>query len=162
MPFAMCTREKLPFTEFAEHAFTGPTTAFCRELAKRHNMMVAFEDIHRVLFNAISQVINSLFERDDAEVLWNTVVYISHTGAIIGKSRKNHIPRVGDFNEVQHYSSKRSHKIPFTVDLLHGVDTWSSCCGVAVGKHRHEYMLWSSSSTELDGLCAQWSGGEVK
>ena len=26
---------------------------------------------------------------------------ISNTGAVLGKSRKNHIPRVGDFNEVR-------------------------------------------------------------
>ena len=28
------------------------------------------------------------------------VVVISNSGKVIGKSRKNHIPRVGDFNEV--------------------------------------------------------------
>ena len=27
-------------------------------------------------------------------------VVISNTGAVLGKSRKNHIPRIGDFNEV--------------------------------------------------------------
>ena len=27
-------------------------------------------------------------------------VVISNTGKVMGKSRKNHIPRVGDFNEV--------------------------------------------------------------
>jgi len=30
-------------------------------------------------------------------------VVISNSGSVIGKSRKNHIPRVGDFNEVQIY-----------------------------------------------------------
>jgi len=29
------------------------------------------------------------------------IVVISNSGAVLGKSRKNHIPRVGDFNEVQ-------------------------------------------------------------
>jgi hypothetical protein len=28
MPFAFCTRERLPWTEFAESATTGPTTKF--------------------------------------------------------------------------------------------------------------------------------------
>lgn len=28
MPFAFCTRERLPWTEFAESAETGPTTNF--------------------------------------------------------------------------------------------------------------------------------------
>ena len=31
-----------------------------------------------------------------------SAVVISNTGAVLGKSRKNHIPRVGDFNEVTH------------------------------------------------------------
>ena len=34
---------------------------------------------------------------------------ISNTGAVLGKSRKNHIPRIGDFNEVPSISMKRFH-----------------------------------------------------
>ena len=30
------------------------------------------------------------------------LVVISNTGSVMGKSRKNHIPRVGDFNEVSY------------------------------------------------------------
>ena len=36
-------------------------------------------------------------------MLWNTAVVISERGAYLGKSRKNHIPRVGDFNESTYY-----------------------------------------------------------
>ena len=36
-------------------------------------------------------------------MLWNTAVVISESGAYLGKSRKNHIPRVGDFNESTYY-----------------------------------------------------------
>lgn len=32
MPFAFCTREKLPWTEFAESVEDGPTTKFCQEV----------------------------------------------------------------------------------------------------------------------------------
>lgn len=48
-------------------------------------------------------VISSILERDESHggVLWNTAVVISNTGSVLGKSRKNHIPRVGDFNEVR-------------------------------------------------------------
>ena len=36
-------------------------------------------------------------------------VVISNTGAVLGKSRKNHIPRVGDFNEVSYkYTRQKS------------------------------------------------------
>lgn len=39
-------------------------------------------------------------DRDHGGVLWNTAVVISNSGLVMGKTRKNHIPRVGDFNEV--------------------------------------------------------------
>ncbi|KAE8634550.1 hypothetical protein XENTR_v10002347 [Xenopus tropicalis] len=89
MPFAFCTREKLPWTEFAESAEDGMTTKFCQELAKKHNMVI----------------VSPILERDSVhgDTLWNTAVIISNTGAVMGKSRKNHIPRVGDFNESTYY-----------------------------------------------------------
>nr|XP_020833293.1 beta-ureidopropionase isoform X1 [Phascolarctos cinereus] len=89
MPFAFCTREKLPWTEFAESAEDGPTTRLCQKLAKTHNMVV----------------VSPILERDEAhgDVLWNTAVVISNSGAVLGKTRKNHIPRVGDFNEATYY-----------------------------------------------------------
>ncbi|XP_032823649.1 beta-ureidopropionase isoform X2 [Petromyzon marinus] len=74
MPFAFCTRERLPWTEFAESAEDGPTTLFCQER----------DEVHR-------------------DTIWNTAVVISNSGAVLGKTRKNHIPRVGDFNESTYY-----------------------------------------------------------
>jgi len=38
--------------------------------------------------------------RHAVHALLLSAVVISNTGAVLGKSRKNHIPRVGDFNEV--------------------------------------------------------------
>ncbi|KAJ8379529.1 hypothetical protein SKAU_G00003070 [Synaphobranchus kaupii] len=89
MPFAFCTREKMPWTEFAESAEEGPTTRFCQELAKKHNMVV----------------VSSILERDEVrgDTLWNTAVVVSNSGVVLGKTRKNHIPRVGDFNESTYY-----------------------------------------------------------
>ncbi|XP_074594898.1 beta-ureidopropionase pyd3 [Brevipalpus obovatus] len=89
MPFAFCTRERLPWTEFAESAETGPTTRLCQQLAARYGMVI----------------VSPILERDEihSDVIWNTAVIISHTGTIIGKTRKNHIPRVGDFNESTYY-----------------------------------------------------------
>ncbi|XP_045056951.2 beta-ureidopropionase isoform X2 [Desmodus rotundus] len=89
MPFAFCTREKLPWTEFAESAEDGPTTRFCQKLAKKHDMVI----------------VSPILERDEAhgDVLWNTAVVISNSGTVLGKTRKNHIPRVGDFNESTYY-----------------------------------------------------------
>ncbi len=47
-------------------------------------------------------VVSPILERDEIHggTLWNTAVVVSNNGNVLGKSRKNHIPRVGDFNEV--------------------------------------------------------------
>jgi beta-ureidopropionase len=89
MPFAFCTREKSPWCEFAESAEDGPTTRFLQELAQKFGMTI----------------ISPILERDEVhgDTLWNTAVVISHRGTVLGKSRKNHIPRVGDFNESTYY-----------------------------------------------------------
>lgn len=61
------------------------TRQLCHQLAKKHNMVV----------------ISPILEREELHsTLWNTAVVISNSGNVLGKSRKNHIPRVGDFNEV--------------------------------------------------------------
>lgn len=89
MPFAFCTREKYPWVEFAESAETGDSVVFIQKMAKKHNMVI----------------VSPILERDSAHggVIWNTAVVVSNNGGIIGKHRKNHIPRVGDFNESTYY-----------------------------------------------------------
>jgi beta-ureidopropionase len=89
MPFAFCTRERLPWTEFAEPAETGMTTNFLKTYAKKYNMVI----------------ISPMLERDELhlDTIWNTAVVIDNHGNYLGKSRKNHIPRVGDFNESTYY-----------------------------------------------------------
>ncbi len=88
MPFAFCTREKHPWLEFAEPV-DGPSTQFLAELARKYNMVI----------------VSPILERDDVHggTIHNTVVVIGNRGNIIGKHRKNHIPRVGDFNESTYY-----------------------------------------------------------
>lgn len=50
-------------------------------------------------------IVSPILERDEdqGDIIWNTAVVISNTGNVIGKHRKNHIPRVGDFNESTYY-----------------------------------------------------------
>ncbi|KAA8592925.1 hypothetical protein FQN60_018380 [Etheostoma spectabile] len=80
--------QKEPWTEFAESAEEGNTTHFCQELAKKYNMVV----------------VSPILEREGLHsTLWNTAVVISNSGNVLGKSRKNHIPRIGDFNESTYY-----------------------------------------------------------
>lgn len=77
--------------------------------AKRYNMVI----------------LSSILERDEdhGDVLWNTCVVISNTGRVLGKTRKNHIPRVGDFNESSYYmESDMGHPVfqvnSFRIDSL--------------------------------------------
>uniref|UniRef100_A0A672R873 Ureidopropionase, beta n=1 Tax=Sinocyclocheilus grahami TaxID=75366 RepID=A0A672R873_SINGR len=83
--FSLCLPSiAMPF--FAASAEDGLTTRFCIQLAKHFNMVV----------------VSPILERDEIHggTLWNTAVVVSNNGNVLGKSRKNHIPRVGDFNEV--------------------------------------------------------------
>ena len=88
MPFAFCTREK-EWCELAEPVIGGPSVVLCQQIAARYGMVV----------------ICPILERDVAhgDVLWNTAVVIEENGNILGYHRKNHIPRVGDFNESTYY-----------------------------------------------------------
>lgn len=88
MPFAFCTREKHPWLEFAEPV-DGPSTRFLAGLARMYNMVI----------------VSPILERDEAHggTIHNTAVVIGNRGNIIGSHRKNHIPRVGDFNESTYY-----------------------------------------------------------
>lgn len=88
MPFAFCTREKHPWLEFAEPV-DGPSTQALAKLARRYNMVI----------------VSPILERDEAHggTIHNTAVVIGNRGNIIGYHRKNHIPRVGDFNESTYY-----------------------------------------------------------
>ena len=89
MPFAFCTREKQPWMDFAEDAANGPSAIFVRRLARKYRMVI----------------VSPILERDTAHqgTIWNTAVLFGPAGNYIGKHRKNHIPRVGDFNESTYY-----------------------------------------------------------
>eukprot|EP00037_Helgoeca_nana_P019002 m.183833 g.183833 ORF g.183833 m.183833 type:complete len:289 (-) comp24673_c0_seq1:764-1630(-) len=47
MPFAFCTREKLPWSEFAECAETGPSVKACQRWAIKHNMVIVSPILER-------------------------------------------------------------------------------------------------------------------
>eukprot|EP00811_Abedinium_folium_P003945 NODE_13629_length_1155_cov_5.508755.p1 GENE.NODE_13629_length_1155_cov_5.508755~~NODE_13629_length_1155_cov_5.508755.p1 ORF type:complete len:324 (+),score=113.97 NODE_13629_length_1155_cov_5.508755:80-973(+) len=89
-PFFFATREKYPYIELAEDAKSGPSFKFIQRKAKQWGMVI----------------VSPILERDPmhSDRIWNTAVVVSHTGAYIGKHRKNHIPRVGDFNEATYYT----------------------------------------------------------
>lgn len=90
-PFFFCTRERMPWLEFAEetNVENGRSTAFIARKAKQHRMTI----------------ISPILERDALHmgVIWNTAVVVNDRGEVIGQHRKNHIPSVGDFNEATYY-----------------------------------------------------------
>uniref|UniRef100_A0A8C3LC67 Beta-ureidopropionase n=1 Tax=Chrysolophus pictus TaxID=9089 RepID=A0A8C3LC67_CHRPC len=130
MPFAFCTREKLPWTEFAESAEDGMTTKFCQELAKKYNMVV----------------VSPILERDEIHggTLWNTAVVISNSGALLGKSRKNHIPRVGDFNESTYYMEGNTGHPVFQTQF--GTIAVNICFG---RHHPLNWLMYSLNGAEI-------------
>ncbi|OWA50527.1 Beta-ureidopropionase [Hypsibius exemplaris] len=130
MPFAFCTRERLPWSEFAEDARTGPSVLFCIQMAKQYRMVV----------------ICPILERDSTrgEVIWNTAVVINNDGAVLGIQRKNHIPRVGDFNESTYYCEGNTGHPVF--------HTAYGRIGIAVCYDRHHPLNW---------LMLQLNGAEI-
>lgn len=59
-------------------------------------------------------IVSPILERDHVhlDTIWNTAVIVDNHGNYLGKTRKNHIPRVGDFNESTYYmESKLGHPV---------------------------------------------------
>ncbi|KAI6194194.1 Beta-ureidopropionase [Aphelenchoides besseyi] len=128
MPFAFCTRERLPWSEFAESAEDGPTTRFLKALAQRLGCVI----------------ISPILERDPRDVLWNTAVIISQNGTVIGKTRKNHIPRVGDFNESTYYlESELGHPV---FQTAFGRIAVNICYG---RHHPQNWMVYALNGAEI-------------
>nr|XP_019709092.1 beta-ureidopropionase isoform X2 [Elaeis guineensis] len=118
MPFAFCTREKR-WCEFAE-PIDGESTQFLQDLARKYNMVI----------------VNPILERDvnHGEIMWNTAVIIGNHGNIIGIHRKNHIPRVGDFNESTYYMEGNTGHPVF--ETAYGKIAVNICYG------RHHPLNW--------------------
>ena len=130
MPFAFCTREKQPWCEFAESAEEGAATKFLSEYAKKYDMII----------------ISPILERDEnhGDVLWNTAVVISNTGRVIGKTRKNHIPRVGDFNESTYYmEGDTGHRV---FETKYGRIAINICYG---RHHPQNWMMYGVNGAEI-------------
>jgi len=81
-------------------------------------------------------IVSPILERDEkhGQTIWNTAVVIGNHGNVIGKSRKNHIPRVGDFNESTYYlEGNTGHRV---FDTAFGKIAINICYG------RHHPLNW--------------------
>lgn len=117
-PFFMCTREK-KWVEFAESATNGPTAELLKKLAKEYKMVI----------------VNPILERDDVkDTIYNSAVVIDNHGEILGKHHKQHIPRVGDFNESNYYMEGLTGHPVFQTDFGN--------IGINICYGRHHPLHW--------------------
>lgn len=130
MPFAFCTREKHPWCEFAESAENGAATTFLREFAIKYKMVI----------------LSPILERDEihGDTIWNTCVVINDSGSVIGKHRKNHIPRVGDFNESTYYMEGNTGHPVF--NTKYGKIAINICYG---RHHPQNWMMFGLNGAEI-------------
>lgn len=100
------------------------------QLAKLHGMVI----------------ISPILERDTihGDILWNTAVVISNTGKYLGKHRKNHIPRVGDFNESTYYSEGNTGHPVFDTEF--GKIAINICYG---RHHPQNWMMFGVNGAEI-------------
>lgn len=129
MPFAFCTREKHPWLEFAEPV-DGPSTQFLARLAKKWNMVI----------------VSPILERDEVHggTIHNTAVFIDNRGEILGKHRKNHIPRVGDFNESTYYMEGDTGHPVFQTDF------GKVACNICYGRHHPlNWLMFGINGAEI-------------
>ncbi|KJH42929.1 hydrolase, carbon-nitrogen family, partial [Dictyocaulus viviparus] len=91
-------------------------------------------------------IVNPILERDEYkdDVIWNAAVVISQTGNVMGKSRKNHIPRVGDFNESTYYmESTLGHPVFETSFGRIGIN-------ICFGRHHPQnWMMFALNGAEI-------------
>ena len=91
-------------------------------------------------------IVSPILERDEdhGDVLWNTAVIIDHNGKYLGKTRKNHIPRVGDFNESTYYmEGNTGHRVFATV---YGRIAVNICYG---RHHPQNWMMYGVNGAEI-------------
>lgn len=115
---------------------SGPSTAFLAPLAKKFRMVI----------------ISPILERDSAhsDTLWNTAVVIDADGTVLGKHRKNHIPRVGDFNESTYYMEGETGHPVF--ETAFGRIAVNICYG------RHHPLNWMGFALNGAGASRRSSG----
>lgn len=80
-------------------------------------------------------IVNHILERDaTTSNIHNTAVVFDNHGRVMGRHHKNHIPRIGDFNESSYYMEG---------DLGHGVfDTEFGKIGINICYGRHHPVNW--------------------
>jgi predicted amidohydrolase len=115
------------------HAVKGPSTTFLAPLAQKWGMVI----------------ISPILERDESHsgTIWNAAVVIDTDGQVLGKHRKNHIPRVGDFNESTYYMEGDTGHPVF--ETAHGKIAINICYG------RHHPLNWMAFALNGAGVSSR-------
>lgn len=91
-------------------------------------------------------IISPILERDSVhgDTIWNTAVVINSSGKYLGKHRKNHIPRVGDFNESTYYLEGNTGHPVFVTE--YGNIAINICYG---RHHPQNWMMFGLNGAEI-------------
>ncbi|PAV55796.1 hypothetical protein WR25_07214 [Diploscapter pachys] len=112
------------------HPRKTPMDGIRRVCLQRTNDQISYSKKYGIV------IISPILERDEEkdDVIWNTAVVIGTNGQVVGRSRKNHIPRVGDFNESTYYMESQLGHPVFETEF--GRIAINICYG------RHHPMNW--------------------
>ena len=90
-------------------------------------------------------IVSPILEREqNSDIIWNTAVIISNHGQVLGKTRKNHIPRVGDFNESTYYMESTLGHPVFETDF------GNIAVNICYGRHHPQnWMAYGVNGAEL-------------
>ncbi|XP_036163309.1 beta-ureidopropionase isoform X2 [Myotis myotis] len=145
MPFAFCTREKLPWTEFAESAEDGPTTRFCQKpLAAAVSLSASESDCGRPCTEVVSHTGE---EAQHGGGLPHPGAGRSARGRAVEHGRR-HLQlrrRPGQDQEEPHPQSGRLQR----VHLLHGGEPGPPRVPDAVREDRGEHLLRAAPPPQL-------------
>lgn len=100
-------------------------------------------------------IVSPILERDaeHSGTIWNTAVVLDADGTVLGKHRKNHIPRVGDFNESTYYMEG---------DTGHPVfETAAGRIAINICYGRHHPLNWMGFALNGAGTTYDGSGARV-
>ena len=158
MPFAFCTREKHPWTQFAESAETGATTAFLSEVGGYR------EEQYQILsYLASCQV-------QDGDRVPNTGEGRGSRGGAVehgcGHRSQGEVP--GEDEEEPHPPGGGLQR----VHLLHGGEHWAQGVQYCVWEDSSQHLLRETPPTELDDVRGErgrdrvqpqrYSGGTIR
>lgn len=149
MPFGFCTRDMMPWTEFAEDCENGPSTVFVKQVIENNEFLILSIKILKsfVKFFLVSSTASN---GDNITDTW-TRSWPRRRSMEYGRCV---LRTWWNFRE----AAQKSHSAgKWWDDILQSWCDRTACVRHNIRTNRCEYLLWSPSSTQLDGLCDERS-----